>query len=195
MPQPSDKNPNRKPSLLRRLLRAMLALERRYVQKIRANKSNIIGRVAHSDLFSIRAEPLCRGLAIGMFWACIPIPFQMFPALLFCLIGFANLPIAIICVWISNPLTYSPIFYVEYKIAAALFADSSLSFAEFRALWADDDGTPRLSTLGGQVLKLYYLVLQGGVILGMAVAVVCYPLGYPLSRYIKKHGKKFRRKK
>lgn len=179
---------------MRRLIGAMVLLERSYIQKIRSNKDNLIGKLAHTDLFSIQPEPLCRGIAIGMFWAFIPMPLQMIPALLFCWIGFANLPIAIVCVWISNPFTYIPMFYVEYKIAA-FFQEETLTFDEFRALWGgdDDDPIPHWSDWGEQFLDIYFLILEGGILLGVVAAIIGYFCGYPLARLLKKHGK-FRKK-
>lgn len=63
---------------------------------------------------------VARGVAIGMFWAWPPIPFQMAPTALLCWLAGGNLPLAIACVWISNPLTYLPIFALEYRIGLAL---------------------------------------------------------------------------
>ena len=59
-----------------------------------------------------------------MFWAFLPIPFQMFPAALFCFFARGNLPLALVAVWISNPLTYAPIFYFEYQFGAFLLSES-----------------------------------------------------------------------
>lgn len=61
-----------------------------------------------------------RALAIGLFWAFVPIPFQMAPAALMALWMRVNLPIAITTVWVTNPLTMGPIFYAEYRLGAWL---------------------------------------------------------------------------
>lgn len=59
-------------------------------------------------------------LAIGLFWAFVPIPLQMVPAALIALWWRVNVPIAIAAVWISNPFTAGPIFYAQYRIGTWL---------------------------------------------------------------------------
>ncbi len=62
--------------------------------------------------FNHRSIP--RGVAIGLFMACIPMPFQMVPAALVAILLRANLLFAIGLVWVSNPLTWIPIYYGLY---------------------------------------------------------------------------------
>lgn len=61
-----------------------------------------------------------RALAIGLFWAFIPVPFQMAGATLIALWLRVNIPIAMGAVWITNPLTMGPIFYAQYRVGAWL---------------------------------------------------------------------------
>lgn len=61
-----------------------------------------------------------RALALGLFWAFIPVPFQMAGAALMALWLRVNLPIAVAAVWLTNPLTMGPIFYAEYRLGAWL---------------------------------------------------------------------------
>ena len=61
-----------------------------------------------------------RALAIGLFWAFVPVPFQMPAAALMALWWRVNVPIAVASVWITNPLTMGPIFYAEYRLGAWL---------------------------------------------------------------------------
>ena len=67
------------------------------------DRKSLVGRLLDSDLVHWNRGTASRGAAVGMFWAFTPIPFQMFPATLFCLLVRGNLPLAILCVWISNP--------------------------------------------------------------------------------------------
>lgn len=61
-----------------------------------------------------------RALALGLFWAFIPVPLQMAGAALMALWMRVNLPIAVAAVWVTNPLTMGPIFYAEYRLGAWL---------------------------------------------------------------------------
>ena len=89
-----------------------LKLQRRYPKK----DQSLLARMMRSDLVRWNQNIAARGMAIGMFWAFMPIPFQMIPAALFCWLIRGNLPIAILCVWLTNPVTLPPIIYFEYRL-------------------------------------------------------------------------------
>ncbi|MBE8158632.1 MAG: DUF2062 domain-containing protein, partial [Betaproteobacteria bacterium] len=91
----------------------------RFPNKTRAAK--IIAAVISADLIRFTDIRVARGMAVGMFWAFVPMPFQMAPAFLFCWLSRANLPVAMACVWISNPFTYLPIFSAQYQIGVWVF--------------------------------------------------------------------------
>ena len=186
--------------LLRKFIGWLLITEKQYIAKIK--KSGWLHRVTHTDLFSFTQPALSRGLAIGLFWACIPIPFQMVPALLFCWLGFANLPIAILCVWISNPFTYVPIFYLEYNIGLLFHLDdnkiTAIPWKQFsdqfipifeRITGGDDKTSLRtvLSKSGDYFLTLYLITVKGSLLLGTALAIIGYTVGFPLSRKLMAH--------
>lgn len=158
------------------LIARLKQLERKYRGYIRQSKW--LSRLVHSHFFSFKPHPFARGMAIGMFWACMPMPFQMAPALLFCWMGFANLPIAILCVWISNPLTYLPIFYLEYELAVLLFYPGleMMSFSEFSAAGAANI----FQSLGG----IYRMIVEGALVLGVALALFGYAAGILLGNYL-----------
>lgn len=80
-------------------------------------------------LWRVSRRPLRRAFLIGLFAAFLPIPFQMFLVAFICLRVQANLPMALALVWVSNPLTTAPIFYVEYQIGVWLLDVEMLDFA------------------------------------------------------------------
>lgn len=102
--------------------------------RIRLNPNGRLARLARSEILDFERGHLARGLAIGMFWAFLPIPFQMAPAALFCFFARGNLPLALVAVWISNPLTYPAIFYFEYRVGAFVLSDSTMLEAAKTAL-------------------------------------------------------------
>ena len=66
--------------------------------------------------FGRRATVL--GLAVGVFFAFVPFPWQMALAAAAAVWLRFNLPVAVAMVWISNPLTMPAIFYFTYRIGA-----------------------------------------------------------------------------
>lgn len=71
-------------------------------------------------LWSIHRRGVTKAVAIGVFFAMFPIPGQMMLAALVALWVRVNLPVALAATWVSNPLTYVPIYYPAYKLGAYL---------------------------------------------------------------------------
>lgn len=59
---------------------------------------------------------VARGVAIGLFVAFIPVPFQMLIATLLTIYFRANLPCALAMTWITNPITFLPINFFIYEV-------------------------------------------------------------------------------
>jgi uncharacterized protein (DUF2062 family) len=54
--------------------------------------------------------------AVGLFFAWVPVPFQMMMAAGASLLFRTNLPLSIALVWITNPVTIPPMFYFAYTV-------------------------------------------------------------------------------
>jgi len=76
--------------------------------------------LAHPVYFSINRRSITGGLAIGLFIGILPFVGHTPAAALAALLLRVNLPVAVLSVWIGNPLTYGPIFYGEYLLGAFL---------------------------------------------------------------------------
>lgn len=111
-----------------------------------------------------------RALAIGLFWAFVPVPLQMAPAALMALWMRVNLPIAIAAVWVTNPLTMGPIFYAEYRLGAWLLDARATDFRfELTLHWLTEG----------------LLLIWQPMLLGMLIfSVVSATLGYVLLNWI-----------
>jgi uncharacterized protein len=124
----------------------------------------LFGAVLHRpNLWHLNRHSVARAFGIGLFWAMIPMPFQMIPAAA-CAIWFrANLAFSIALVWISNPLTMPPIFYAQYRFGKWLLGSGvshplEMSWASMRA------------NLGDMWLPLYV----GAVIAAVVVSGISY---------------------
>ncbi len=77
-------------------------------------------RLQDANLWHLNRRSVAGGVAVGLFWAFIPIPFQMIPAAASAIALRTNLPISVVLVWITNPLTMPPIWYATYRFGAWL---------------------------------------------------------------------------
>lgn len=82
---------------------------------------SIFGELIHDrNLWHMNRRSVAGAFAIGLFSAFIPIPFQMLLAAGLAIIFRCNLPISVALVWVTNPITMPPLFFLAYKIGAWL---------------------------------------------------------------------------
>ena len=82
---------------------------------------SIFGEFIHDqNLWHMRRRSVAGACAIGLFCAFIPIPFQMVLAAGLAIIFRCNLPISVVLVWVTNPITMPALFFMAYKIGAFL---------------------------------------------------------------------------
>lgn len=105
-------------------------------QKIKENKHlQIFGDFLHNpNLWHANRHSIAKAFAVGLFFAFIPVPFQMVLAAGVAIIVHANLPLAIALVWITNPLTMPIIFYGCYVVGTWVVGSEKQAF-EFEASW------------------------------------------------------------
>ena len=68
------------------------------------------------NIWHLNRNSVARAFSVGIFFAFVPVPFQMLLAAMCAVLFRANLPLAVALVWITNPLTMPPIFYSAYKL-------------------------------------------------------------------------------
>lgn len=135
-------------------------------EKIRSLKSlRFLGELLHEpNLWHINRHSVSRAFFIGVFWCFIPMPFQMVVAA-FCAVWFnANLPLSVALVWISNPLTMPPLFYLNYRVGAWIL-DRPIEPYEFELSW---------SWIAERLVHIGIPLYLGSLLLGIASACAGY---------------------
>ena len=107
------------------------------------------------NLWHLNRRSVARAFAIGLFCAFLPVPAQMALAGAAAVLCAANLPLAVVLVWISNPLTIPPLFLFCYLVGAWLLGRDAAPLEEFAWSWswlADALPTIGLPLLAGSLL-------------------------------------------
>jgi len=120
-------------------------------------------RLFSSELWRPRRHGVALGAATGLFWAMMPIPFQMLPSGITAYLLRFNVPAAITVVWITNPVTWPIILYWQYRLGAWLLRQNPSAGVPADSLLDLAAGVP------------------GPLLLGCAVTgLVCAALAYSL---------------
>lgn len=101
----------------------------------RSRSMKIFGRLLHdANLWHLNRRSAAGAFAVGLFCAFIPVPFQMFLAAAAAIPFRVNLPLSVAMVWVSNPITMPPLFYLCYKLGAWILSQPPQPFA-FELSW------------------------------------------------------------
>lgn len=73
-------------------------------------------RLSSPELWHLNRTSVSTAFGVGLFLAFLPVPGQMILAALAALWLRCNLPLSVMLVWISNPLTVGPLFFSAYKV-------------------------------------------------------------------------------
>jgi uncharacterized protein len=105
-------------------------------EKMREHPSvRVFGSLLHDpNLWHLNRRSVTLAFFLGLFIAFVPIPTQMLLAALAAIVFRANLPIAVMLVWITNPVTMPAIFYFTYKLGALAMGIPPNSF-HFELSW------------------------------------------------------------
>jgi uncharacterized protein (DUF2062 family) len=122
--------------------------------------------ITHPVYFSATRRSVGGGLWIGLFVGLLPIPGQTIVAVLAALWLRVNIPVAAITIWITNPITFVPIFYLSYRIGALILNIPTESVpAEFTLDWVSQELALRWRPLA-----------LGSLIMALSVSSIAYLL-------------------
>lgn len=125
------------------------------------------------DIAGIHDPPhkIALGLALGIFVGFIPIMgIQMAVVLPFALLLRGNKTAAIGGVWITNPVTVIPIYYLNYRVGEQIVSYPPLTWAGFKGLFSHMT-LARFLELGEAILVPLFV---GGLILAVVCSIPTY---------------------
>lgn len=133
---------------------------------IKENKSlSILGERLHKpSLWIFNRNSVAKAFAIGLFCAWLPIPMQTVLAAVLAIYYRAHLPLSIVLVFISNPITMPPMLFFAYKLGSTMLG------LEFQMIEMDMNWHWFTSILG----QIWQPLLFGCLIL----AIVCSAIAY-----------------
>lgn len=73
-------------------------------------------------LWHLNRRTVSGAVAIGLFSAYLPMPLEMVFAAMLAIIFRVNLPISVSLVWISNPITWIPLYGAGYMLGAKILS-------------------------------------------------------------------------
>jgi uncharacterized protein (DUF2062 family) len=123
-----------------------------------------LGDRLHSpNLWHLNRHSVARAVAVGM-WAMYtpPLPWQQVIAAALAVYFNANLPLAVAMVFITNPLTWPPLYYIAYKVGALALGTPAFDFTQFSDLFTVD----KIFQLGGPLLTGCFILMNLGAVLG-----------------------------
>jgi len=118
-------------------------MPRRFIKRISPDPAKLkehkhlsfFGELLHNpNLWHLNRRSISGAVAVGLFCAFIPVPFQMVLAAAGAIFFHVNLPVSVVMVWLSNPITMPPMFYGCYLLGAWLLGTPTNEFS-FELSW------------------------------------------------------------
>lgn len=150
---------------------------RKLLIKFTIREKHLRGTIAHKifgdyifskEFWIPSRSPVARGVAIGLFFGCLPIfGFQIICAITIALFLRANVSAAILSTWITNPITFPAILWLQKQfgdwiIASAIWKKSHIGI-NIHWYYFTKYGEPLLvgSTLSGIIISIigFFLVI------------------------------------
>lgn len=135
-------------------------------EKIKQQKLlKIFGSLLHDgNLWHLNRRSARGAFAVGLFFAWMPIPFQMVASAAVAIPMRVNLPLSVALVWLTNPITMPLLFYISYLVGSVVLRTPLEPFA-FEASW--DWLVHSIHTIGKPFLA-------GCLLMGICSAIIGY---------------------
>lgn len=114
------------------------------------------------DLLHLSRNSVACAVSIGLFMAWVPAPFQMVLAAGAAILVRCNLPVSVAAVWVSNPVTVTPLFLAAHQLGEWMLDRPPGDFRiELSLRWLIDE-----------LDKVWEPLLLGCLVMGLASAIL-----------------------
>lgn len=134
-------------------------------EKLKENKAlSLLGsQIYEADLWHLNRRSVAKAFFNGIFWAAIPMPFQMVASALFAIPIRANIPLSIALVWITNPFTMPFVFYFNYIIGTLIVGSNATKDFHLSVQWIWD-----------KMEHIWLPLYVGSVVTGLVAGILSY---------------------
>ncbi|GGN34759.1 MULTISPECIES: DUF2062 domain-containing protein [Marinomonas] len=136
-------------------------------EKLKQSKAlGLLGaQIYEANLWHLNRKSVARAFFNGLFWAFLPMPFQMLASALLAIPLRANIPLSIALVWITNPLTMPFVFYFNYKLGTFILGAHDKKDFQLSVEWIWD-----------KMEHIWLPLYVGSIVSGVIVGAISYAL-------------------
>ena len=124
-------------------------------------------------------DTVAMGLAFGLFFSVMAMPFQSLPAAILSMRFRGNVPFAVAATWFSNPFTTPAILFGQFRLGQWMRDSLAMPMPEFLT-------TVQFNVPGVGVLNAASFIL-GMITSGVLLALCAYPIVYLFSALLPHH--------
>lgn len=125
------------------------------------------------SLWHLNRHSVAKAFAVGLFCAWLPLPFQTLIAATLAVIFCAHIPLSVVLVFLTNPITIPPMFYFAHWLGNKLLLKEAGDF-NFELSW---------EWLTTGMLQVWQPLLFGSLILGIISSTLGYVAIHLIWRY------------
>ena len=109
---------------LRRKLHLQLGGSEKHPDALRSWARNTF---AQPMVWHLNRRSVAGGVAVGLFVSWIPIPLQMLLAAVIAAVLRVHVPVSVVMVWFTNPLTFAPLLYAAWRSGSMILGKPVLA--------------------------------------------------------------------
>ena len=84
-------------------------------------------KMADPRLWHLNRRSVAGAVAVGLFVGWLPIPMQMLVAAILAAVLRVHVPVSVVLVWFSNPITFPPLLYAAWFVGSTLLGTPMVS--------------------------------------------------------------------